>query len=151
MTQTYDLEISATLHKGRGVFARRTWTPGAIVISARVTGTSPYRTCHSFQTAPETHCEFDEPAKLLNHSCAPNLGIRDNPHGAFDFIAIDPIAIGDELTWNYASSEYESIAVPRCHCGTSPCRGVVRGYRYLGPSERLGMRYVAGYLRADAF
>lgn len=132
--------------KGRGVFAVRCWSTAELVISARITAVSPRRTSYSFQTGSNTHCDFDEPARLINHSCRPNLGIRDNAVGAFDFLALRPINAGDELTWDYASSEYHSIAVPTCKCGAPTCRGTVSGYAGLTPAQRRRLTHVAGYL-----
>lgn len=130
------------------MFSARRWHTGELVISARVTALSPQRTTHSFQTATDTHREFDEPARLLNHSCDPNLGIRDNAFGAFDFLALRPIAAGEELTWDYATSEYHSIAVPECHCGATTCRRTITGYEHLTAAERFRLTHIAGYLTA---
>lgn len=128
------------------MFARRSWQVGDLVISARVTALAAERTTHSFQTSINTHCEFDEPARLVNHSCDPNLGIRDNEFGAFDFIALRAIADREELTWDYATSEYHSIAVPECHCGTAVCRRTIPGYKYLTRTQRSRLTHIAGYL-----
>ncbi|WP_433662231.1 SET domain-containing protein-lysine N-methyltransferase [Nocardia sp. CA-128927] len=146
MTDVEPLLVRATSSKGRGVFAACRWYAGDLVISARVIASIPERTTHSFQTAIDTHCEFDEPARLLNHSCDPNLGIRDNEFGAFDFIALRSIAGDEELTWDYATSEYQSIAVPECHCGATACRRTIPGYLYLTPIERSRLTHIAGYL-----
>lgn len=147
MTSLEYLIVQPTLDKGRGVFTTRDWSIGEIVISARVTEVSPVRTNHSFQTAANTHAEFDEPARLVNHSCEPNLGIRDNDFQAFDFVALRPIKLGEELTWDYATSEYESIAVPLCRCHSPACRGTVLGYKHLTDGERKRLTHIANYLR----
>ncbi|MEV4208179.1 SET domain-containing protein-lysine N-methyltransferase [Nocardia salmonicida] len=145
-TATDSFVVRSVRGKGRGVFATRSWRPCELVISARITAMSPRRTVYSFQTGHDFHCEFDEPARLINHSCAPNLGIADNTAGAFDFLALLPINVGDELTWDYASSEYHSIAVPVCHCGAPTCRGTVTGYAGLNPTQRSNLTHTASYL-----
>ncbi|MFI5781839.1 SET domain-containing protein [Nocardia sp. NPDC051570] len=145
-TDRASLLVDGTPGKGRGVFAARRWHTAGLVISARITAISPRRTTYSFQTGIDTHCDFDEPARLLNHSCLPNLGIRDNAAGAFDFLALRPIGVGDELTWDYASSEYHSIAVPACACGAPSCRGTIVGYAGLTPAQRRRLTHLAGYL-----
>ncbi|MFQ6332113.1 SET domain-containing protein-lysine N-methyltransferase [Nocardia sp. CWNU-33] len=138
--------VDVVLGKGRGVFASRSWRTAELVISARITAVSPQRTIYSFQTGIDIHCDFDEPARLLNHSCGPNLGIRDNAAGAFDFLALRPINVGDELTWDYASSEYHSIAVPACECGVPACRETISGYAVLTSAQRRRLTHTASYL-----
>lgn len=38
----------------------------------------------------------------VNHSCSPNCGVRLNDAGAYDFVAREPIAAGEEITFDYA-------------------------------------------------
>ena len=47
---------------------------------------------------------MDLPARFINHSCEANVGIRDNNAGAFDFLALQPVLRGEELTWVGACS-----------------------------------------------
>jgi hypothetical protein len=63
--------------------------------------------------------------------------------------ALRPIAAGEEITFDYATFEYEveNVAAP-CLCGAAKCRGRVPGFRHL-PADvkaRYG-EYIAEYLR----
>ena len=136
--------------KGRGVFATRPWQMDGVVISARVIAKSEVRTMYSLQTGHDQHCHIDSPGSLVNHSCEPNLGIRDNAFGAYDFVALRPVAAGEELTFDYATTEFESIAVPECKCGADRCRGASLGYKYLTEADRARLTMVAGYILAGS-
>ncbi|MGW6691726.1 SET domain-containing protein [Streptomyces sp. NPDC054961] len=134
--------------RGLGVFALRDYAPGDTVLIGRPTERLDRRTDHSFQTGWDTHVELDAPARLVNHSCSPNTGLRDNAAGGYDFIALHPIEAGSEIAWDYASTEWESIAVPRCACGSAHCRGASRGFRHLTEDQVAAVRgFVADYLR----
>jgi len=64
-----------------------------------------------------------EPGDMLNHSCEPNCGA----YGTSSVISLSDIAIGEELTFDYAmtdSSEYDQFD---CACGKLNCRGKITG------------------------
>jgi hypothetical protein len=106
------------------------------------------RTQHSIQWDHETHIQVDEPARLINHSCDANLVIRSNAYQSYDFIAFKYIETGTELTFDYETTEYISISVPNCLCGTERCRGSLIGFKFR--SELLKSLYddnVADYLK----
>ncbi|GAB2795033.1 SET domain-containing protein-lysine N-methyltransferase [Amycolatopsis magusensis] len=136
--------------KGHGVFAVRRFRPGETVVVGRRVRDLPERTIHSVQTGWNRHVELDRPAVLVNHSCEPNVGIVDNTFDGYDFLALDTIAPGEEITWDNAASEWESIAVPSCLCRSRRCRGASLGYRCLTAAQiaHLG-RYTARYLIAS--
>lgn len=145
---TSGLAIVTDDHKGLAVVTTQRFRGGATVVGGTITAIAPRRTTHSFQTGWDTHVELAAPACFVNHSCEPNLGIRDNAHGGFDFLALHDIAPGKELTWDYETSESTSIAVPDCLCGATTCRGEIHGYdvrRRIDPSWKPS--YIANYLR----
>jgi len=76
---------------------------------------------------------------LVNHSCDGNCWYDEND----DLIAMRDISKGEELTYDYALTESESLWMlgdhGRCMCGTSKCRGLIRGNDYLLPE--LQVRY----------
>jgi hypothetical protein len=62
--------------------------------------------------------ELREPGDSINHSCLPNCGMRN----ATQLITMVEIAVGEELTYDYAmsdASEYDEFA---CGCLTPSCR-----------------------------
>ena len=67
--------------------------------------------------------------RFMNHDCAPSCA-----HAAADVeIALRDIAVGEELTFDYAtcdSSDYDEF---ECLCGEPTCRGVVTGLDWTKP------------------
>ena len=73
--------------------------------------------------------ETPEPGDMLNHSCEPSCGLV----GATLLVAMRDIAVGEELTFDYAtcdSSDYDEFT---CLCGEPSCRGVVTGLDWTKP------------------
>ncbi|MFM6580459.1 MAG: EamA family transporter, partial [Dolichospermum sp.] len=85
----------------------------------------------AFQVDFDLHIELDEPAQLINHSCSPNTGIRNNQFGGYDFIALFDIPDGTEITWDYSTTEFSDISIPQCYCGSLECRSNIRGFKFL--------------------
>ncbi len=78
--------------------------------------------------------------RYLNHSCAPNAGIRKRDNKLFLFAARD-LRPGDEIVIDYSTTiGDDDIYRMRCHCGARRCR------RWIG---RFGLLPKA--LRADYF
>lgn len=65
----------------------------------------------------------------LNHSCEPNLGLQ----GQIVYVALRDIAIGEELTFDYAMNDDDPDEIMKCECGTPSCRGVVTGADWKNP------------------
>jgi len=63
-----------------------------------------------------------EPGDSINHSCEPNCGMRN----ATTIVAMRDIAVGEELTFDYAMSDASDYDEFDCNCRTSLCRGRVQ-------------------------
>lgn len=149
-TVTVDVRIADDARKGLTIVAARRFSYGHVVVVGRPARVVPCRTAHSFQVDWDAHVDLDAPACYINHSCDPNTGICDNDYGGFDFIALRDIAQNEEITWDYETGEYVSIAVPCCLCGTANCREVIRGFRERITDPHWQPIHVANYLRGDA-
>lgn len=143
------LEIKDTKY-GRGLFALRDYTYGEHVMTGRALDVTSNRCSHSVQTDWDKHALMNFPAVMINHSCDANVGIQDNSEGAYDYIALNIIASGEELLWDYETSEFE-IENFTCFCGTPICRRKLRGFRYHGEAVRknYGEDFIAGYLKTN--
>lgn len=71
----------------------------------------------------------DDPTNYFNHSCDPNLGLS----GQIVLVAMRDIAPGEELCFDYATSDGSPYDEFDCTCGTSLCRKVVRGDDWKNP------------------
>jgi hypothetical protein len=133
-----------------GVFATRAYAAGATVMLGEPGRPAPGNHSHANQISLTEFVFEDGLGPKVNHSCDPNCGVRFN--GAvdgFDFVALAPIAAGDEITFDYAMRNYAIEHFPaRCLCGTPACRGAVTGWKDL-PEERKAAYgdLVAPYLR----
>jgi hypothetical protein len=81
---------------------------------------------------------------IVNHSCNPNTGFLENGI----YIAIKPIARGEEVCIDYGTFETWRGWKMACNCRTNDCRGTITSRDYLLPDlqKRLG-RWFAPYLR----
>ena len=71
------------------------------------------------------------PWRFLNHACEPNTFFRGRA-----LIALQDLAPGDELTFHYATTEYDMASPFECHCGAATCAGEIRGFVALDREER---------------
>ena len=86
----------------------------------------------------------EETVGYLNHSCEPNAFL--------DFTclcvrALKDIPAGEELTINYAATEYEMHDSFRCDCGSPACLRTIRGFKFLTQDQQLKLKpYLGPYL-----
>ena len=77
-----------------------------------------------------------EPADFINHSCDPNCG----PSGNVVLVALRDIAAGEELGYDYATTDGSDYDEFECDCGASLCRGKVSGHDWMLPELQLRYR-----------
>ena len=146
-----DVDVAAAGSKGLGVFGARVFARGETVVVGRALEYPPERTRMSVQVDWGRHVEMDAPATLLNHSCEPNLGVRENRWSAFDFVALRDILAGEELAFDYAMTEHELVAPLSCSCGSLTCGGEIRPWRDRDQEWRAEhAAWVARYLRVSS-
>jgi len=126
--------------KGWGSFATAAIAPGEtvaafggyVVTAAQLAELQLDRQHRSIQIDADLFLapgEQPEPGDLINHSCEPNCGLV----GTQILVAMREIAIGEELSFDYAmcdASDYDEFT---CLCGTASCRGVVTGSDWRQP------------------
>ncbi len=136
--------------KGRGVVALRAFALGDRVLRAEPAEVSAERTTHTIQWDWHVHFVPAEPATYLNHCCDPNLNVRSSAEGGYDFLARRAIAAGDEVTFDYGTTEYEIVTEGPCLCGAAACTGRMLGFKDWSPERkaRYGV-FVADYLKTS--
>ena len=77
-----------------------------------------------------------EPADFINHSCNPNCILTGN----VVLVAGRDIGIGEELVYDYATSDGSDYDEFECMCGSDQCRGQVSGHDWMLPELQLRYR-----------
>jgi len=127
---------SAVLH-GCGIICTRALAEGEAVfeLTGRLVSVP---SMHTLQIAENVHLEPGDSAwAMINHSCAPNCIIDINRKRVVTCRDIRP---GEELTFNYLTTEWEMASPFPCRCGAAHCFGMIRGYRFLDASQRQALR-----------
>ena len=121
----------------KGVFAKAAISQDSIIF--RLKGTiSKVPTKYTIQVGAREHLSFPAIRKAnddidycwqyLNHCCEPN-GYMNTTE--LTFRALRDIAAGEEITFNYLTTESE-MAVPfNCICGSQNCFGLIQGRNFL--------------------
>jgi uncharacterized protein len=84
--------------------------------------------CKGYFLGSENLFEMDD-AEFFNHSCDANVGIR----GQIILVARRPIAAGEELTFDYDTTEVEAQPFV-CRCRSPLCRGTIDGSAWRDPA-----------------
>lgn len=130
--------IEMKIQKGcKGLYAIRDIIAGSVIfeLKGRI---STRGNKYSVQLSRDKHLDFpfvrkpndhlDYAWQYVNHSCEPNGYVNVTE---YSFCALGNIRKGEEITFNYLTTEYE-LAVPfLCECGSAKCFGFIRGYKFL--------------------
>ncbi len=131
-----------TQNKFRSLVTKRTYKAGEIICPIPTETMSDKPTMYTVQVGRAKHVEVKELASM-NHSCNPNT-ILDTTR-MLVFAARD-IAVGEELTFFYPSTEWEMSAPFICLCGSPNCIHVVAGARFL-PLSTLEQHFLNRHIR----
>lgn len=121
-------------HVGRGIFVREPVPRGAIVAIFGGRATPGYqfreltaeRQQHALQVADDVFLVPDDHRDLgdfINHSCDPTAVLV----GEITLAAARDLEVGDQLTFDYATSDSSPYDEFECECGADRCRGKVTG------------------------
>lgn len=98
----------------------------------------------SVQVGPDQHLDQDSkhsaedrvaryPWRFMNHHCEPSTAIRNR-----ECIALRDITAGEDVTFDYNTTEYDMAEPFACRCGSARCVGVVRGAKHLTAEQQAG-------------
>ena len=73
----------------------------------------------------------------VNHACVPNCTIDFE---TWELVSRSPIRVGEEVNFNYNSTEWEISSPFDCACGSLKCGQLIRGFRYLDGAQRGDLR-----------
>ncbi|MCC7450526.1 MAG: SET domain-containing protein [Anaerolineae bacterium] len=139
------LERRATPPYGYGLFATApiakgellaVWG-GSILSTADLRQQPEFVQDHAIQVEEDHNlcCDLKEDADYVNHSCNPNAGLQ----GQITLVAMRAIAVGEEITFDYAMSDAHPTFYMKCACGQPECRHEVTGNDWQRPD--LQQRY----------
>lgn len=121
--------------KGRGIVARRRIKRGKIVfkfVGELVSRKEMKNPNAALQLDKDIFMESDGTVdESLNHSCNPNCYVD---FSQLTLVALKDIQSGQELTFDYNTSEYDLIdqgCFFTCLCGSRHCIGEVKGFKHL--------------------
>ena len=135
---------------GWGISADRDFDEGEVVIVLKAKSVDSTPHIYSVQVGWQKHVNLEDPLQLLNHSCDASTTVRDNEFGVYDLVARRSLVRGDEITFDYETTEYCMSSEFDCLCGTEKCRGRLRGYKWNHDAvHREYGNNVAAYLLSD--
>ncbi|KAI9782852.1 MAG: hypothetical protein M1816_001672 [Peltula sp. TS41687] len=154
------LEYRATPYSQTSVISRFARPHGSHLcyITAYTPGSEA--TWSSVQTSETSHVELNSALVYMNHSCAPTVEIdvrAPDTHGRYPDgisgevrVAHDrDLEVGDELTFFYPSTEWDSARPFKCLCGAGEgrCIGTQGGSKHLS-KEVLDRYYLSQHIKA---
>jgi hypothetical protein len=84
--------------------------------------------------------------RFMNHSCDPTVCVRGRA-----VISLKPVSFGQNITFNYNTTEFDMAESFACRCGSDRCAGRVQGFRHLSDEERHRLRpWLASHLSAES-
>ena len=94
----------------------------------------PTPTKYTLQLDGDRHVLNDDSDwDLMNHGCDPNVRIDVQSR---EMVAARDIAAGEELNFNYNTTEWSMTSPFACGCGSPKCAGEIRGFRFLNDQQR---------------
>lgn len=127
------IKLTSVSH-GKSILCVEAIRPGERLF--RLTGSKVTQpTKYTIQRAGDDHVLADPGAEwmFVNHSCEPNTRID---FGTWELVARREIAAGEEISFDYHSTEWELATPFTCHCGEARCVGTIRGFRFLDEAQR---------------
>lgn len=135
------IEVRDSPIHGRGLFAQEAISEGTVVIEikgvpiddAQLRDLTPPYSSVGLGDGSHLLVQADDPVRFGNHSCDPNLWMD----GAVREITRRPIAVGEELTVDYATQTTDRSWTMLCRCGSSLCRLLITGEDWRRPELQL--------------
>lgn len=125
---------------GKGVFATQSISDGTVIlkltgpeISLQEVYLKGEHQCNPLQIDNQLYVDLEPPGLLINHSCNPNCGIRNDD----TIIALKDIEEGEEIFYDYSttiSDDFEedgSEFFMPCDCGENSCRSQIGDFKHL--------------------
>lgn len=144
------LELIECPNKGLGVIATKSIREGEVVCELYFDSIGPSLTAHNaIQMGEDVFLNNNLKTidDYFNHNCAPNTRIN---FSRYSFEALRDIEKGEEITWNYLTTEYDMVRYGEdfdCKCGSENCMGRIKGFKFLTRTQKQRLwPYLSPYL-----
>ena len=84
-------------------------------------------TRYSIQVGMHEHVDVESPICYTNHSCSPNCSFDFGKY-PWTLTTIRDVSEGEEISFNYLTTEYKMADGFVCTCGSENCCGTVKGF-----------------------
>ncbi len=121
--------------KGRSIFAKENVKKGEMLMEIEKNFID-HPTKFTVQISKNIHQQSISPEateNFLNHSCEPNVYVDFKE---LVFRALRTIKKGEELAYNYLTTEWDMAEKFSCSCGSTKCFGRIKGFRYLSSDQK---------------
>ncbi len=116
-------------HNHKSFHALQSFIPGDVICQFGAREILEYPTYLTVQVEEHKHILLSpEFVQYINHSCNPNVFFDTT---SMLLICLQPIAVGDELTFFYPSTEWKMDQSFACHCGAKDCLAIIQGAYYI--------------------
>jgi len=88
---------------------------------------------YPLQVGALTYLDLDSRSRVVNHSCAPNAGVRSDRI----LVALRDVRRDEEITYDYSTTMSERRWTMQCRCGEATCRGIVGDFQDLPVAIRV--------------
>ncbi len=127
---------------GKGLFAARDMNKGEKILEFKGSVVNGYEAVdldlekygklygNALQIEEDSYIYLEEPGRIINHSCNPNAGIRNNT----ELISIKKINKNEEIRYDYSCAMDEDDWTMNCSCYEKNCRDIIKDFKFL-PEE----------------
>ena len=136
--------VTLRLRDGQLALFARVAIPAGEMLSTLPGVVRPHPSRHSVQVGRDVHVEAPGPNdatvpsrwcwKFLNHSCEPSGLVSVQPQPSY--VTARDLERGEELTFDYLTTEWDLAEPFACECGSSRCHGVIAGFAHLSSAAQ---------------
>lgn len=132
----------------QGVFSARNFKAGDVLSVGYIAKIVKTNERKAVQIGENQYVILAGLINCVNHSCAPNCGVRPNENRGFDLVAMHDGQRNDEVTYDYATQNYLLEYMDICTCGSKECRKNITGWCDLSREKKKSYEeFVAPYLK----
>ena len=132
MSEKFEIKQSGSF--GRGIFATMLINKNeqilefnGLVISLEQALQKPTdKLSNPLQIGPTKYLDIQAPGVLVNHSCSPNAGIKNDQF----LVALENILPGQEIFYDYSTTIADGWTMT-CECGNENCRHTIGNFQNL--------------------